>query len=398
MVKWIWLLPALLMAACASTSEPETGEVDLVVPVEEAEPAEASQETDLEESMADPFEDPAEEPAPEIEPPALPDKTELVKRMENRMRFFLGDSVESFESIHLRCAKEIDALTPPPKIQAVEHELLDFYHEVEENYEAKVQEIVDRYEEELKNSLIEKDPAIWDIALEIAGTEDAGLGYGSRTGIDDVDDCAEATINLINFRAGMDELLDDGRYAKQRRILLDRFFKHDIEDQGRFSIYSSDFLPHHFRKNEDIVAVTITYQKKGLDPATPIEFRQIVRNRIVRGGTDRFKSEFHWDETLGTREGRLLLVERGDQSVIIVSQVFYPRVNMDHPYFDRLKDYTAIRDYKTAVVNADTGEVLDCASWQYKWNISHYGSVSVEKGASPSEDADAVILKQMLRK
>ena len=84
--------------------------------------------------------------------------------------------------------------------------------------------------------------------------------------------------------------------------------------------------------------------------------------------------------------------------MVIVSQVFYPRVNMDHPYFDRLKDYTAVRDYKTAVVNADTGEVLDCVSWQYKWHISHYGSVAVEKGASPSEDADAVILKQMLRK
>jgi hypothetical protein len=155
-------------------------------------------------------------------------------------------------------------------------------------------------------------------------------------------------------------------------------------------------MRHHFRKDEDVVAVTVAYQKKGIDPEIPIEFVQAVRNRMVRGGATLFDSKFHLDSNLRTDDGRLSLEENEDFPQVVVSEVFYPRLNMDASNYDRFRDYTAIRDYKTAVVNAETGEILDAVSWQYKWQISHFGRIAVEKGSPPVKDEGAIKIKNLM--
>ena len=331
--------------------------------------------------------------------PHLPirEKDEIVRAFERRMRDFLGMGVARMEEIQARFRKEMKAIPVPIKIQAVETELVEFYRERDEAFERKVLETADRFEKEIRKTLDYLEPQVWKIAFELVGSEDMGTSYGSRTGIDEVDSIAEATLELLRFRSKLNSFRDEVGVYKYKRIGLDRLYKHDIEGEGRFSIFVSDSLHDFFRKNEDVVAVTVTYQRKGLDMQVPLELRQAVRNRIVRGGTVRFDSRFHWDHTLETAGGRLKLENPGTGEVVVVSRVFFPRLNMDSPNFDDYRDFTAVRDYETAVIDKDTGEVLDCVSWQLKWNISHFGSVAVEKGSSPVERADAREIKFLMQ-
>lgn len=376
---WAVLLLFLVPAACRSTTELGSENISVT---------------------SGPAAVPESPPAAEGEAagrPAIKTKDEILKEYERRMRIFLGAAVRTMEDIHRRFKEAMEAIPVPYKIQAVEEELAAFYKDREEAFEKQVMETAKRYEEEIRRAMETLEPRVWKIAFEVVGSEDMGTSYGSRTGIDEVDEIAEATLELLRFRSGLDTLQDEAGFYKYKRIRLDRLFKHDVEETGRFSVFLSDPMRHFFRKNEDVVAVTVTYQRKGLDPAVPLEFRQAVRNRVVRGGTTRFDSRFHWDETLGTPGGRLKLVNPGtDEVVVVVSRVFFPRINMDSPRFDAFLDFTAVRDYETAVVRSDTGEILDSVSWQLKWNISHFGCVAVENGAPPLADAEAIEIRRLM--
>lgn len=314
-------------------------------------------------------------------------KTLHVQEMEQQMRALLGWAMERFEEHQDRLKEELAPLSAPPKIEAVEKELADFYAVQVEEYEAQVLGITERYEQQLEELLTYLRPRVWEIAFAVTDTTDMGYGETPSTGISEVDEIASATLDLIDFRSGADELNDLGQHARFSRLFMDRVHKNEVEGQGRLSLFVSDPMRHYFRKNEDTIGVTVTYQRKGLDPSIPLELRQVVRNRIVRGGTTRFSTEFEPDRTLGNDEGKLRLAT-GPTDPVMVSKVFFPRVNMDHPFYEMLHDYTAMRDYKTAVVNAATGEVIDCVTWQYLWHISHFGAVAVEKGHTPLPDDD----------
>lgn len=318
----------------------------------------------------------------------LKKKNKIVQNMESQMRILLGQAVRRFEEIRKRFDDELATLTVPYKIRAVPRELSDFYLEEEEAYEARVDGITESFMNEINATLEYLEPRVWEIAFSIVGSEDLGASFGSRTGMDEVDEIANVTLELIDFRSGRYILQDMGKHAREKRILLNRVYKNDVEGQGRLSIYLSDALRHHFRKDEQAIAVAVVFQREGLDPSISVGFRQIVRNRIVRGGITRLGSKFHWDRTFETADGFLPLAKEGRNPEVTVAKVFFPRVDMDSPQFTELYDFTAIRDYETALVNLETGEVLDCAAWQLKWQISHHGAVSIEKGANPAKVED----------
>lgn len=373
MLKWAGFLLAGLMMACASQHP--------VLP----EPA---------------------EPEPEVSWQVVEEsrmvggelKRQIIQNMEREMRVLLGWSITQFDDIQQRMRRELDDLTPPPKIQAVERELADYYQEEDDVYEARVEEVTERYKKELDEVLAIVRPKVWDVAFAVTEAVDMGYCEEHSTGIPEVDEIAEATLDLIDFRSGADDIDDQGQHAKYIRLFMDRIYKNEIEDQGRFSLFVSDPIRHYFRKDEDAIGVTVTYQRKGLDPDIPLELRQVVRNRIVRGGTTQFCMDYTPDYNLGNEAGQMRLARANKGGLVVVSEVFYPRVNMDHPYFDRLRDFTAIRDYKTAVVNADTGEILDSVAWQYLWHISHLGAVAVEKGFTPFADEQAREIKALITK
>ncbi len=324
------------------------------------------------------------------------DKDKITREMEKCMRLFLGEAIDRFDDIHARYQEELAGLEVPPKIEAVEMELSEFYSDREERYKARVKAIVQRFSKEMDETLGFLKPKVWDIAFELVGSKDLGTGYDSRTGIDEVDDSAEATLELLEFRSRRDDIFDYGERAETERVSMDRIYKNDLEGVGRFSIYASDPMNDFFRKNEDAVAVTVAFQKKGLALEVPVGFRQLVRERIVRGGSTCFDSGFKWDETLGNVKGSMILEIRAGMPEVVVSKVFYPRIDMDYPDFEKFNDFTAVRDYKTAAIDTSTGEILECVSWQYKWSISHFGSVSVAKGAPAVRDENSEVMKAAL--
>ena len=319
-------------------------------------------------------------------------KTEILKEMENRMRAVLGESVRHFDDIRARCQKDRSSLKPPFVIEDVEIPLKLLYEPEENAYESTIQEIVDRYLNEMDRVIEyvvdDEIGKIWEIAFELVGSEDVGLGYDTRTGIRDVDEVAKATIELVDFRAGRDEFLDDAEYQKRKRINLSRIYKHDVKALGRFLIFASEPLYRYYSALEDGIAYTVVFRSE-LPPEIPIEFRQAVRNRITRGGSNVYDSGFEWDGNVGATSGKLPRKFDVIDPDYMVSQVFLPRLNLAAPEFESLRDYTAVRDYKTAVVNADTGEILDCVSWQLTWHVSHRGVVTVDKGSPPLLDEEA---------
>ena len=118
----------------------------------------------------------------------------------------------------------------------------------------------------------------------------------------------------------------------------------------------------------------------------------------TRGGTNIYNSGFRWDDTTGASEGKLPLRAGVSDPAYIVSRVFVPSLNVDAPGFEKWHDFTAVRDYKTAVVNGETGEILDCVSWQIVWHISHNGNVTVDKGSTPFLDEKAQEIAALMKK
>ncbi len=319
-------------------------------------------------------------------------KAKIVKEMEFRMRVVLGESVRRFEKIHESFEKEIDALDNPFVLDAVELTLKNLYDKEENLYEEQVGLITERHLAEIQfilDYLMPDDGKVWQIAFEIVGSEDIGASYDTRTGIKDVDEIARATIDRILLRSQREGIKDDGNYLTKRRTRLARTFKHDIDGVGRFSIYTSDTLFHYYSQKEDAIACTVVFRKEDFPSDKPLEFRQAVRNRVTRGGTTLYDSRFHWDDQLGDEQGRLPLRNNTEDADYIVSTLLMPRLNREAPYFEDLHDYTAINDFKTAVVEADTGKVLGSVSWQYVWLISHIGEVSVDKGSDFQFDSDS---------
>lgn len=331
----------------------------------------------------------------------LTEKARILKEMENRMRAVLGESVRRFDDIRNRCQEEQASLKPPFVIEDVELPLKLLYEKEENTYESTIQRIVDRYLTEMDRVIeyvIDDEVGkIWEIAFELVGTEDVGAGYDTRTGIRDVDEVAKATIELVSFRAGRDEFLDDAEYQKRKRIDLSRIYKHDVKAQGRFLIFASEPLYRYYSKLEDGIAYSVAF-RSDLPDDVQVEFRQAVRNRITRGGSNVYDSGFQWDSTIGTTDGKLPRKVDVLDPDYKVSQVFHPRLDLQAPDFDHLRDYTAVRDYKTAVVNAGTGEIIDCVSWQLTWQVSHRGVVTVDKGSPPFLDEEAKEIIDLMKK
>lgn len=326
-------------------------------------------------------------------------KANLVKTMENRMRVVLGESVRRFEKINRNFQDEIDSLEIPFVLDAVELSLKFLYEKEEELYKEAVGKITENHLREIQdvlNYLIPENGKVWEIAFDIVGSEDIGTSYDTRTGIKDIDEIANATIDRILLRSQRDEIKDDGNYLRMRRLRLARVFKHDIEGMGRFSVYASDTLFHHYSQREDGVACSVAFRREGLPQEVALELRQAVRHRVTRGGTTLYDSKFHWDRALGDLSGRLPLRQNIEDADYTVSTILMPRLNMDAPGFEDLNDYTAIKDYKTAVVESVSGKVLGSVSWQYVWHISHIGEVSVAKGSDFLFDAGSDEITRLL--
>ncbi len=312
-------------------------------------------------------------------------KERMVKEMEEGMRVLLGKTVQRFDDIRAKYQDDLDGIKPPIVFLAEDPDLGNLCSQEEAQYEAAVQEVTNRHLTEMDWLLDYVQPRIWEIAFEIVGSDDVGVSYDTRTGIRDIDEIAGATITLVRLRAGRDEFVDDAEYIKRKRIGLGRIFKNDIEGLGRLALYASDPLLKFHSADEDGLVYAAVFQSTSLDTDTPLEFRQIVRNRVTRGGATVFDSGFHWDKTVGNFDGKLSAREDCVPGYW-ATQPFLPRLDLECSQFDNLRDFYAVRDFKTAVINTETGEILDSVSWQYTWQISHHGVVSVNRGSQPRHD------------
>jgi hypothetical protein len=327
----------------------------------------------------------------------LDTKARILKEMEKRMRVVLGETVRRFEEIRRNALVDQEKLRAPFVIETVLIPIRQLYEKEEAEYETTIGRVMERYLAEIDAVTAYVLEKVWEIAFDVVGTEDVGTGYDTRTGIRDVDDVVEATIELVRFRAGRGEFVDEAEYLKRKRNGLSRVYKHDEKEKGRLCIYATESLYHYYSPQEDGIAYSAVFRNQG-SAKRSVAFRQAVRNRVTRGGSNIFDSGFHWDSSCGSPDGFLPAREGMTDESYLVSQVFLPRLDLSAQGFDKLRDYTALRDYKTAVIDTDTGEILDCVSWQLVWQISYNGVVSVDRGSAPLIDRDAREIVQLLSK
>jgi len=326
------------------------------------------------------------------------DKYAVIRAMEDNMTLFLQQSLKRFDELNTKFSKKVGSLKVPTQFQAMDPDLRHFFIDDENAFMAEVEKISEVSEREIKHNLDYLTKRAWDIAFEVTGTEDIGASYGSRTGIKEVDDMAEATINQMMYRSGLEEIPNERAYARSNRLLMNRIYSYETPGHGRTSLFASDPMSDYFRKNEDAVAVSVTYQNNDPNPDVKIVFRQAVRNRIVYNDSNLYVSKFKWDNTLLNEKGVLRFHDKKDHDQLYVSTIFFPRIDIENPNMEKLKDYVAVRDYKTVIIDSTTGKILDCFAWQYIWRISHFGAVSMEMGVFPVKEENYLEIEALLIK
>ncbi len=359
------------------------------------------------------------------------EKVEVLIHMEDRMNAATRRYQDELVAIRDELIAELDALRPPSRLLAVERNFRGYGAAEEERFEAEIEALVEDAVARTERIIgrertptrervvgqIEQD--VWAAAAEVGGNAE-GAGYGFVSGVREVDEMAEVTLELLKGFADVQGLRDLGEIRKGEVIELAQFFRHDltVEDievqapasrsslvpsqegqsdrVGRLILFQGEPLEGFRVQGQESLGAAVGFQNDRLPESHDLGFIQGMRSRIVRGGV--VVSDFPWMLDPGTalRNGRLItrsdLVDRR----FIATDPLFPGVNVDHERFDQLRDFTVIYDYKTGLVNHTTGEVLGSISWQLSWAISESGNVRLLPSVNPSFDGEVGIIRELM--
>lgn len=349
------------------------------------------------------------------------DKQKLVLEMERRMNELTREYQARIVGIQERLQAGLAVLDPPVQLGAIERTLSGYNASSMERYEAAIDRLVDEavaQTEDLvgkeasagsprKVGAIERDAL--RIAAEVGGRA-SGAGYGFVSGIAEVDERAAVTIELLQGIANVSELRAAGALRKGEYIPCAGVFRHDLDEAelqtaapalvarltppqpgaparvGRVNLYQSDVLDSHRFAEQESMGQVIAFQNERFPSDTRFDLVQLVRYRVIRGGM--IVDDFGWqfDPTTPNRDGVLPLRQDLVDPRFVASEPFFPAVNVDHSDFDRLRDFTLIFDYKTMVVERESGAALGGIDWQLQWNVSMTRQVRFVDGVAPTFD------------
>ncbi len=361
------------------------------------------------------------------------EKERMLRQMERRMNELVGATQEELGAIRDGLKASLDGLLPPTKLLAVERTFRGYAAADQERFDAEIDRLVDHAVAATETIVGREKRAGHDeivgtvsrdafrTAAEIGG-DGQGAGYGFVSGVQEVDEMAKVTVELLQGYADVEGLRDMGEIRRGEMLELNQIFRHDVTaddleghaDQvrrgllaseegrsarvGRLLLFQSDVLESlRMDRQENVVAV-IAFQNDRVPIDHDLGLIQARRHRIVRGGMVVLDSPWVLDPQTPGRDGRPAMRDDLVDERFIATQAFVPALNIDHTDYDRLRDFTVIYDYKSGVLDRRTGELIGAVSWQLRWIVSMAGGAAMLDAASPSFDAEGTVLLDLLRR
>lgn len=380
--------------------------------------------------------EPRAELAPEQEPRRgksyAAEKAELLYRMDREMNAVISKYTKELDRIRAELETRLAGLAPPSQLLSVERAFRGFGAAEHERYlatiDAYVNDAVAQTEALVgREKSVGKEPltgAIEDEALRIAATiggDGRGAGYGFVSGVEEVDERAHVTVEMLRGIGDVPGLRDLGELRKAEAVELSQLFRHEITEAdlaahapqlaanvkpategmlprvGRFVLYQSEALEGFRMADADATAVVIAFQGERLPDGRDWQFVQGVRNRVIRSGV--IVRDFGWrlDPTTRLPGGRIPLGGEQIDTSFLATETIYPSINLDHSEFANTRDFTLVNDYATGIVDAASGEWLGAVRWQVRWIVSLPGEVRLIPGVEPSFDTDALVLRDLVK-
>jgi len=359
------------------------------------------------------------------------EKRRMIDEMDRRMNELMQRHEEEISIIRENLIQALEALQPPARLMAVDRIYRGYGSSAVERFDAEIDRLVadavSRTETLVgRERVLDREALVGVIQEEafaiaaLVGGDRQGAGYGFISGVQEVDERARVTIDLLQGFADVEGLKDLGEIRRGEVLELNLAMRHDLtEDElsagaprnaanlqparehtnprvGRLALFSSDVLDGYRIPGQDTVGMAVTFQNDRIPPARPLAFAQSRRTRIVRGGM--VVEDFPWqlDPTTPGRDGLLPLKEGLVDPRFLASEPFLPGVNVDHTYFAQLLDFTVIYDYATALLDEESLEQLGVLRWQLQWIVSSTGDVRLLPSAEASFDPyDAELARLM---
>jgi hypothetical protein len=369
------------------------------------------------------------EPPPGATPPVVravtysSEKEALVADMERRMNALLRHYQAELNTIQETLEVELERLAPPVRIGAFERTLSSYGAADEELYFAAIDRLVDEAVERVEAIAGREASAttsatigaaqleIYALAAEVGG-RGQGAGYGFVSGVQEVDERAAVTVELLKGYVSIQDLRALGALRKGGVVDCSEVFRHDVlasdlrvsaphlaaqlgievvDDArlARLRLYRSDPLEGFRFDRQETQGMVFACENVALPVGVEIALIQAVRPRVVRGGM--IVEDFGWrlDPSVPTGDGRLPLVQGLVDPRQVASEPFFPAVNVDHSQFERLTDFTVVYDYKTMALDEAGGAVIGAVDWQIQWNVSMTREVSFVDAIAPEFDRAA---------
>ncbi|MBI4878047.1 MAG: hypothetical protein HY812_00085 [Planctomycetes bacterium] len=359
------------------------------------------------------------------------EKRVLIEEMERRMNEMTRRCQAEIAGIREELEQALARLRPPARLLAVERTFRGYGAAEHECFEAAIDRLVEDAVARTE-ALVgrprspEQDELIGAIEREALATAAAvggdaqGAGYGFVSGVQEVDERAFVTLELLQGFADVPGLRDLGALRKREVLELAERFRHDLQAEelagsapaasavlapprpdapervGRFLLFQTDALEGFRAREQDSLCTAVAFQNDRLPADRRYVFLQGVRVRIVRGGM--VVEDLGWRLDPGTpgRDGRLLPQQDLIDPRFLASAVFVPGVNASHALFRQLCDFTVICDYKTGLIDDAAGEVIGSLSWQTQWVVSAAGHVRVLPFTAPSFDPGGEVIRDLL--
>jgi hypothetical protein len=359
------------------------------------------------------------------------EKAELLYRMDREMNAVIAKYTKQLDDIRIELETHLASLAPPSQLLSVERAFRGFGAAESERYvaqiDAYVADAVAKTEALVgREKSVGKEPmqgAIEAEALRIAATiggDGRGAGYGFVSGVEEVDERAHVTVEMLRGIGDVPGLRDLGELRKAEAVELSQLFRHEVTEAeladhapqlaanvkpvtegmlsrvGRFVLYQSEALEGFRMKDADATAVVIAFQGERLPDGRSWEFVQGVRNRVIRSGV--IVRDFGWrlDPTTRSPNGRIPFGGSRVDTSFLATETIYPSINLDHSSFGDTRDFTLVNDYTTGLVDTASGEWLGAVRWQVRWIVSLPGEVRLVPGVEPSFDSVAQVLRELI--
>ena len=354
-------------------------------------------------------EDPAQ--SAEQEPSPATRRLQMLRSSEAALNRVLGSTADAVDGIRRDFYDSMEALSVVHELDVVDDALQTLGAEARSSDRERIRDLESRTIERLEQVLEHADQQMWEVA-ESAGRRERGSDPNYRSGYQELDGMVLAASSLLHQRADINGLRQVALSRATERLTLQRAMFHDLRGVGRVMLFLSEprdlselegrapfrdetgdlsviegvksalaLSPHvgavdgearvvRARTAEEVETETVAESAR-----PPVRFLQARRAVVRKAGIVQVFSPWAWDRT--TDDG--LVPPVGPlQEGYLASEVVNIAPEADLEALDALRDHELALEFRSALQNSDTGEILVSLSWKVVWSVDYRGQCRVQ--------------------